>query len=338
MKIAFSATLISQMLWGTLFPFHIRAATMCPGITNEDSCISTSDTREDYKSPCVWCCGNVCEPGIGNWACEPLLYLENSSQNWDGNGRTQYGDACGVNNESLWPPIPTFTSDYFFGGPRQIAKATVGRPEAIFISPPTDYSLSFNIEPKSTIGNYASIIHFTTGNNCCEYGTRVPGIFFTPGTTQLLICIGTDVNGDDCSTLPNGLTLHMKHAIEVRVFGSKFSVYVNGELVLEKTIGTRAPLAQVDMYIGTPWYGVADAIISDVSFPTPVEKKQCTPGKVKKQKKMEYEHGKKKNLKTCQFLIRKTKDNKRLKRKFCRMNKADLKSAKKVCKCACRGR
>eukprot|EP00588_Corethron_pennatum_P010378 CAMPEP_0194265142 /NCGR_PEP_ID=MMETSP0169-20130528/477_1 /TAXON_ID=218684 /ORGANISM="Corethron pennatum, Strain L29A3" /LENGTH=211 /DNA_ID=CAMNT_0039005549 /DNA_START=61 /DNA_END=694 /DNA_ORIENTATION=- len=45
----------------------------------------------------------------------------------------------------------------------------------------------------------------------------------------------------------------------------------------------------------------------------PVEKKQCTAKKVQKQNKMEYEHGRKKNLKTCQWLIRKIKDNERQK-------------------------
>mmetsp|Transcript_2345 Transcript_2345/g.5003 ORF Transcript_2345/g.5003 Transcript_2345/m.5003 type:complete len:152 (+) Transcript_2345:425-880(+) len=103
MKIAFSATLISHILWATLSPFHIRAAAVCPNFSTEETCISNSESREVFKSPCVWCCGNKCKGG--KWKCEPLSfltdYLENQVglTNWDGKGMTRYGNACGPDSE-----------------------------------------------------------------------------------------------------------------------------------------------------------------------------------------------------------------------------------------------
>jgi len=64
-------------------------------------------------------------------------------------------------------------------------------------------------------------------------------------------------------------------------------------------------------------------------------KKKCKPKKTKKQKKMVYEHGKKKKEKKCAWLIRKSKVNANLKKKTCKKN-IDLKSASKVCTCFCR--
>ena len=47
---------------------------------------------------------------------------------------------------------------------------------------PTDYEVSFDITPSSDlVGSWGNIIHLTaTGNNCCAYGDRIPGLFRFP--------------------------------------------------------------------------------------------------------------------------------------------------------------
>jgi len=162
-------------------------------------------------------------------------------------------------------------SDYFYGGSRQITKSVEGKPDAVVVSPLTDYSLRFTIEPKGRTDGLGSILHFTTGGDCCGYGQRVPAIFFKSGTTELRIHIGDDSDANGYYDLLYELTLHQKYAIEVHVFGLKSSVYVNRTLVSAKTIGTRAPLDQVEVYIGNPWYSAADAIISNISFTEAVD-------------------------------------------------------------------
>jgi len=163
---------------------------------------------------------------------------------------------------------PTFVSDYFYSGSQLITRSVDGQPDAVMINPPTDYSLRFTIEPKGVIDDYVSIIHFTTGGNNGQNGRRVPAIWFLPSTTKLRIDYFGRGRYQD---LPSQLELHKKHSIEVHVYGRTASVHVNGALASQVTIGTRAQLDQVNVYIGDPWYPAANAVISDIIFTQAVE-------------------------------------------------------------------
>ena len=179
-----------------------------------------------------------------------------------------------ISDVSFTEAVPIFTSEYFFAGPRQIMRPAKGKPDAVIISPPINYSLEFTIEPKGKVSDWGGILHFTTGDDYSPwpYGQRVPAIFFRQITTQFHVSTGDDLKDDNVhKDFPYQLALHQKHAIVVHVFGSKSSIYVNGTLAFQKTIGTRTPLAQVDVYIGSPWYEAANAIISDVSFTEAIE-------------------------------------------------------------------
>ena len=81
---------------------------------------------------------------------------------------------------------------------------------------PLDYQIGLDITPGSNIrGDWAAIVHFTatgeyrsnphnslisgdvaerllvaTDTNCCDYGTRVPGVWFWPGTRKILVVDG----------------------------------------------------------------------------------------------------------------------------------------------------
>lgn len=48
------------------------------------------------------------------------------------------------------------------------------------VSGKADYKLSFDIVPTGTVGVWGSILHFTNGNGCCDFGQRSPGIWFVP--------------------------------------------------------------------------------------------------------------------------------------------------------------
>eukprot|EP00588_Corethron_pennatum_P001323 CAMPEP_0194298964 /NCGR_PEP_ID=MMETSP0169-20130528/60462_1 /TAXON_ID=218684 /ORGANISM="Corethron pennatum, Strain L29A3" /LENGTH=520 /DNA_ID=CAMNT_0039049017 /DNA_START=104 /DNA_END=1666 /DNA_ORIENTATION=- len=168
-----------------------------------------------------------------------------------------------ISNVSFIEATPTFTSDYFFGGPEKITRG--GNPHAVIISPPINYSLGFTIEIKGKIAGWGNIIHITTGDNCCAYGQRVPLVAFKKNTTQLIVA-AQDSERDGQYVLPNELALHQKHDIVVHVFGFEVSTYINGTLAKRKNIKTRMQLDQVNVWIGDPWHEPADAIISDLSF------------------------------------------------------------------------
>eukprot|EP00588_Corethron_pennatum_P012319 CAMPEP_0194269566 /NCGR_PEP_ID=MMETSP0169-20130528/3704_1 /TAXON_ID=218684 /ORGANISM="Corethron pennatum, Strain L29A3" /LENGTH=119 /DNA_ID=CAMNT_0039011251 /DNA_START=143 /DNA_END=502 /DNA_ORIENTATION=- len=112
------------------------------------------------------------------------------------------------------------------------------QPEAVVINPPADYFLRFTIEPKDVMG--VNIFHFTTGSNDEEGLQLVPAIWFNNGSTELKFFYGdTLMKG---YILPYELELNKKHSIEVQVYGTKSSVFVNGALASQVTIGTRTLL------------------------------------------------------------------------------------------------
>ena len=166
---------------------------------------------------------------------------------------------------SVITPIVLISSPTIsFSGSQQITKSAEGKPDAVVVAPPTDYSLKFTIEPKGVVSSWGSIIHFSTGGNCCEYGKRVPGIWFSPGSTKVLVSIG-DNSRINHQSIKN-LAINKKHDIEVRVLGSVCTVYLNRVVAAKKTIGSRSQLDKVDVYIGDPWHKAANAVISDISL------------------------------------------------------------------------
>jgi hypothetical protein len=62
-----------------------------------------------------------------------------------------------------------------------------------------DYTISFELTPDNTINEaWTSILHFTaTGSNCCEYGDRVPAVYFYPGLRRFHIIDGQPSVGND---------------------------------------------------------------------------------------------------------------------------------------------
>ena len=48
---------------------------------------------------------------------------------------------------------------------------------------PLDYRISFEITPQNRVQEgWSNIFHITaTGQNCCNYGDRIPGVWFYPG-------------------------------------------------------------------------------------------------------------------------------------------------------------
>lgn len=92
-----------------------------------------------------------------------------------------------------------------------------------------NYRLFFDIISAGYVdSDYGSILHFTTGTNCGELGSRAPAIWFWPGTTQLHVVIGDNSNsnwlddlkttaGSDCiycyATYPSFLWTRQSHCL-----------------------------------------------------------------------------------------------------------------------------
>ena len=130
------------------------------------------------------------------------------------------------------------------------------------VSGKADYILSFDTVPKSTIGDWGSILHFTTDNNCCNFGQRSPAIWLVPGTTRLLVRIGDSINGNwgiDTDALP--LNVSTKVTLECNGTSVKLTV---GEKVYNATQPTYRFAGNLIVYAGDPWYLAAKAVISNL--------------------------------------------------------------------------
>ena len=109
------------------------------------------------------------------------------------------------------------------GGDGQLVRSAENDESGILatVSIPLDYEIGIDITPGDVIeSDWSSIAHFTASNtNCCEYGSRIPGIWFWPGTRKVLVVDGHGDNGnshtgewgcdDDILTLEEGETANL---------------------------------------------------------------------------------------------------------------------------------
>jgi len=159
-------------------------------------------------------------------------------------------------------PVCKPSHQFVLDGPKNIVRTAVNTPDGVILSPPTDYRLSFTIEPLGTISEFGNIIHFTTGDRM----NKAPAIFFSKDSTKLNIQISTDSFPDPFPTHQSlALELNKSHEVVLTVVGSTSTLSVNGTPEV-KSITARSQYAKLDVYVGSPWYEPANAIISDIQF------------------------------------------------------------------------
>merc|ERR1740124_1769910 len=171
----------------------------------------------------------------------------------------------GVGNDDWHPvckPSNTWSDQFVLKRPKKIVRTAVNAPDGVILLPTTDYRLSFTIEPLGTISEFGNIIQFTTGDRI----NKAPAIFFSKGSTKLYIQISTDSFPDPFPTHQSyDLELNKSHDVVLMVVGSTSTLSINGRPEVN-SITARSQYAKLDVYIGSPWYEPANAIISDIKF------------------------------------------------------------------------
>jgi hypothetical protein len=128
-----------------------------------------------------------------------------------------------------------------------------------------NYRLSFTLTPQGIQGDWSSILHFTTGENFSELGSRTPGIWFVPGGLGLHVRVGdlTDLNfGFD--SVP-GCALGRASKVVIECVGPNVSVSIDGRRATLRQ-PTRRYAGPVIVYGGDPWYVAARAQIKDLEY------------------------------------------------------------------------
>ena len=133
------------------------------------------------------------------------------------------------------------------------------------VSGKADYRLSFDIVPTDTVPVWSSILHFTTGTDCCDFGSRSPAIWFHPSTTQLAYSIGDSTNGNWVVYTTAALPLNSRTNVTLECKGNDVKLTV-GEKVYTATQPTYRYTGNLIVYAGDPWYEAAKAVISNLDY------------------------------------------------------------------------
>jgi hypothetical protein len=196
-----------------------------------------------------------------NLDCAGFSYAKNGTA-----GCFKKGPLSGTQTDPLYDgftkdPMPTFNPRAALPSsftPRQ--GALLGN-----VKVAENYRLSFNITPKGLVGNWSSIVHFTTsGKDCCDGGDRSPAIFFFPGALTLHVRIG-DVTNGNWGVDVNGCGLNRTSKVVVECRNSVVKVMVDSSSSTLVQPSKRAS-GPAKVFGGDPFYPAANALVENLSY------------------------------------------------------------------------
>lgn len=154
---------------------------------------------------------------------------------------------------------------------------------------PLDYRISFEINPHQSVeSGWSNILHVTaTGQNCCAYGDRLPGIWFYPGGTEpctsyscpghrLHIVHGhRDSGNDDCSP-PDELPYGRFTTVQVDIRQKHVEVFYDGLSKCTEPRGETETFNSAHIYVSDHWHPAARATVQNMALEQLVPVLGCT--------------------------------------------------------------
>jgi hypothetical protein len=120
--------------------------------------------------------------------------------------------------------------------------------------------------PRGRVGGYTSIVHFTSGANCCGRSHRIPACWFQPNQLRLYCIASNPGNGGD--VLKCNRWLHQNHWFKIRltVNGKWFRIYVNNALCSQKILARNMIRSRARVYVSDPWYRGVNALVFHMRY------------------------------------------------------------------------
>lgn len=133
-----------------------------------------------------------------------------------------------------------------------------------------DFILSMDITPNGTVGSYASIIHFTTGPDCCDLGQRAPGLWFAPGTIDTFALHIGHSNDGGWACRPSGMPFAVGKTsnLKIECRGQNITVTVDDKVYKYTHDGYRYSGKIKTIYGSDPWYPPANCSVENVCLQT----------------------------------------------------------------------
>lgn len=132
-----------------------------------------------------------------------------------------------------------------------------------------DYRLEFTIMPTGRIDGWSNILHVTlTGNNCCNPGDRMPGIWFHSKSTRMHIRSGDQTCGNCGMDPPVELPLNKETTVVVEMNNKYMTVAYTGAISHRSTIkrGTQRPTGKAQFFISDDFYQAAQAKVKNMKW------------------------------------------------------------------------
>ena len=128
-----------------------------------------------------------------------------------------------------------------------------------------NYKLSFEIQPSGTVDDFGSILHFTTGDDCCDPGTRSPGFWFFPSSTTIGCSIGDSNDGNWYVNTDVDIPLNVRTKVTLECNGPNVKLTV-GDKVYSATQPTYRYSGDLTVYAGDPFWPVANAQLFNLEY------------------------------------------------------------------------
>ena len=135
---------------------------------------------------------------------------------------------------------------------------------------PAEYVVSFSVRPTAFSTGWSSVIHFTTGENCCKVGSRIPGVWFN--NNILHICGAVNDNGNHCY---NSKPIAKNEWTDVLIVNSKvgskfwYTVYVNSIQIGRILNPSSRVYKNVKVYITDPWHKSFKGSLRNIQISAP---------------------------------------------------------------------
>jgi len=136
----------------------------------------------------------------------------------------------------------------------------------------SEFSIMFDINPKSKKNGWGSIVHITNGDNCCSTYQRNPAIWFYPNSLQLHVRMNRYGDGNDGCDSAWQFPLNTWTKVKVSLLKGSFKVYYNDMLTpvcTNSNFGNGqmvAPSHGMVIYAGDPWYEASDSLIRSLQY------------------------------------------------------------------------
>ncbi|XP_066926984.1 uncharacterized protein [Clytia hemisphaerica] len=136
------------------------------------------------------------------------------------------------------------------------------------------YKFTFTINPLGYIAGESNILRVTnTEQDCCNHGDRIPGLFFAPNSTNLLIRNAINGNGNQLvnKTIPLYHTTYV--TILQRQYGQeryRYSISINATEIYRAINNRFVPYDNVTVWMSDKFHTAANVIVDRFEYQTPI--------------------------------------------------------------------